>query len=326
MRRATELPGEGDGRPDEILTLGRSTVSANPNGSTETNGGRVTNGARSTNAPKGYPITGAIRAIITVSASHQQQYVGQDVTVTGKLVAEGAGIADASIKLYLASDGLWTNVDMATTSESGEFKFQVQQPSPGTYCFKVVYPGNATYEPSISEEMVVTYVTIPTAITAAATPQQQCVGQDVTVTGRLTAEGAPLADAPVTLYNSEAIAEGVPIAATSTDAAGSYQFTLTEPVATSYVYRVGYAGDSAYAPAQSTDVLVHYATLPAEAAPVKARYSLNLKWYEVLSILLILAGESLLFLGHQLADVAVQAVNVVAIVIVFAVLAILHGE
>ena len=46
--------------------------------------------------------------------------------------------------------------------------------------------------------MVVTFVTKPTTITANADSRQQFIGHDVTITGRLTAEGAALAAVPVT--------------------------------------------------------------------------------------------------------------------------------
>jgi len=115
-----------------------------------------------------------------------------------------------------------------TTSESGGFAFQVQQAPPGTSLFKATYPGDSSYEPSVSAEMVVTYVTTPTAITAAAAPQRQVVGRDVTITGLFTADGTPVADASVTLYNADDVIERVPVATTTTDTESHYQFTVTD--------------------------------------------------------------------------------------------------
>ena len=424
MRRAAELPGDEDGRPDGILTLGRSTdVSTDRDGRTDTDGTRVTDGARGTDALKGRPSTTLVCTTITASAAPRQQLIARDVTITGKLTANGAGIAGALIKLYRDVDGLWTSVGTMTTSESGGFAFQLQQASPGTSRYKAAFPGNAAYEPSVSAEMVVTYVTIPTTITATAAPRQQVVGRDVTITGRLTADGTPVAEASVTLYNADDVIERVLVATTTTDAAGYYQFTLTDTAPSHHTYVVRYPGDSTYArvlsaemvvtyvtipttitataaprqqvvgrdvtitgrltadgaglaampltlyktdatekvlvattttdaagyyqvtltdtaasthvymacaegdstysSAQSTELLVAYTALPAEVPAVKARLVLNLAWYEVLSILLILGGEGLLFAGYRVLGVGVQALNIVAVAVIVVAL---HGE
>ena len=222
--------------------------------------------------PKGRPSTTSVHTTIVASAAPLQQFTGRDVTITGTLTANGAGIAHALIKLYRDVDGLWTRVDQMTTTESGGFAFNVQQASPGTSCYKAAYPGDAAYEPSASTEMVVTYVTIPTTITATASAPQQFTGRDVTITGRLAADGTPVAEAFVTLYNADDIMEPlVPEATTTTDAAGYYQFTLTDTVPAHHTYVVRSSGTAAYEPSASAEIVITYVTLPttitATAAP-----------------------------------------------------------
>jgi|GEM_PF-2338084 hypothetical protein len=96
MRRATELPGEEDGQLDGILTSsGSADASADRDGRTTTDGTRVLDSARGTDALKGRPSTTSVRTTITASAAPRQRVVGRDVTITGKLTADGAGIADA---------------------------------------------------------------------------------------------------------------------------------------------------------------------------------------------------------------------------------------
>jgi membrane protease YdiL (CAAX protease family) len=166
-------------------------------------------------------------------------------------------------------------------------------------------------------------VRAPTTITASASPEHQYVGQDVTITGRLTAVGTPVPEASVTLYNADDSTQRFPVAAALTDAAGYYQFTLAETAATAHVYMVCARGDGTYGSAQSTELLVAYSALPAEAPAVEARRALNLAWSELLPIFLILVGEGLFFAGYQVLGVSVQALNIAAIaVIVVAV----HGE
>ena len=72
-------------------------------------------------------------------------------------------------------------------------------------------------------------------------------------------------------------------------------------------------GNGGYA----VDLLKHRAV---ELAGAKAEIFLNLAWYELLSIFLILAGEGLLFAGYGLAGVIAQEVNLVLIVIAIGVL------
>jgi len=164
-----------------------------------------------------------------------------------------------------------------------------------------------------------------TVITATATPQQQFVGHDVTIAGKLTSGGgADLVAVPVVLYNTDDPANKVRIAATTTDASGHYQFTLTDSVATTHAYTVYARGRSTYSRAQSTEALVTYVKRTRLAPRFKARtVYLGLAWYELLAIFLILAGESLLFAGYPVLCVSVQALNVIAVAVI--VLA-LHGE
>ena len=159
-----------------------------------------------------------------------------DVTITGRLTADGTPVAEAFVTLYNADD-IIELVPVATmsTDAAGNYQFTLTDTVPGHHTYVVHSPGTAAYEPSVSEEVSVTYVTIPTTITAIAAPRQQVVGRDVTITGRLTAEGSGLAALPVTLYKNGPT-EKVPVATATTDAAGNYQFTLTDTAAATHVY------------------------------------------------------------------------------------------
>ncbi len=214
-------------------------------------------------APKGRPSTPLMRTMITASAAPPQQFIGRDITITGTLTANGAGIANALIKLYRDVDGLWTSVGQMTTSESGGFAFKVQQASPGTSRYEAAYPGDAAYEPSVSAEMAVIFVTIPTTITGTASPPQQFIGRDVTITGTLTADGIPVAEAFVTLYNIDDVTEPlVPVSTATTNAAGDYRFALTDTVPGHHTYGVRSSGAAAYEPASSAEIVVTYVTTP----------------------------------------------------------------
>jgi membrane protease YdiL (CAAX protease family) len=156
-----------------------------------------------------------------------------------------------------------------------------------------------------------------TTITAAATPPLQFVGREVTIAGHLTSGGgADMVAVPVVLYNTDDPTNKVRIAATTTDASGRYQFTVTDSVPTTHAYTVYARGRGTYSRAQSTEVLVTYGTRATLASAIRGQAVFNLAWYELLSIFLILAGECLLFAGYNFAGVGVQALNIIAVGII----------
>ena len=170
-----------------------------------------------------------------------------------------------------------------------------------------------------------------TTITATATPQQQFVGHGVTIAGQLTSGGgADLVAVSIVLYNTDDPTNKVRTATTTTDAAGNYQFTLTDSAAITHTYIVCAEGRSKYGRAESTDVRVTYhlvrlrdTTRAALAPAARARTVFNLAWAELLAILLILAGEGLLFAGYRVAGVGVQALN---LVVIFVAIIVLNGD
>ena len=160
-------------------------------------------------------------------------------------------------------------------------------------------------------------VETPTTITATATPPLQLVGHDVTIAGQLTSGGgADMVAVPVVLYNTDDPTNKVRISATTTDASGRYQFTVTDNVVTTHAYTVEARGRSSYSRCESTEVAVAYGTRATVASAAGERTVFNLAWYELLSIFLILAGEGLLFTGHNLAGVGVQALNIIAVAVI----------
>lgn len=133
-------------------------------------------------------------------------------------------------------------------------------------------------------------VETPTTITATATPAQPSVEDDVTIAGHLTSSiGADMVAVPVVLYNTDDPANKVRTA-TTTDAFGRYQFTVTDSVATTLAI-VCAESRSAYSRAQSPEVLVTYHgrrlydTTQATLTPAAwVRTVFDLAWYELLAI------------------------------------------
>src|SRR5665647_97179 len=194
--------------------------------------------------------------------------------------------------------------------------------------FEGAYGTGATYsasERSLVQRRAKGGVT-PTTITATVTPPE-FVGRAFTIAGQLASGGgAHLVGVPVVLYKTDDPTNKVRVATTVTDASGHYQFTLRlfrYGVATTHAYTVCAEGRSKYSRAQSPEVLVtrHFLRLrdvrrTALAPATRTRTGFNLAWYELFSISLILVGEGLLFAGHHLLGVGVQALNIVVVAII----------
>jgi succinate-acetate transporter protein len=246
-----------DSNPYGILTTGEPAPG--PKQQDETGGVEPTHVALEAVDKAGAHASGApVPTSITITATPRQQSVGGDVTVSGQLTAGGELVAGAPVSLYVNGAGFWSKVSERATDVSGSYAFLVKQPTPETRAFKVAYAGSATHQPCMSDEVSVSYVTAPAAITAIASPSEQAVGQNVTIAGRLTAGGEPVAGAPITLFNTDNPAEQIRIAEITTDTSGSYQFKLTDTTPGHHTYVVYTPGTSLYAAAHSPGISVTY--------------------------------------------------------------------
>lgn len=169
-----------------------------------------------------------------------------------------------------------------------------------------------------------------TTITAAPTPREQFVGYAVNISGQLASGGgAHMIGVPVVLYNTDDPKKMVRVAATVTDGTGHYQFTLTDSVATTHSFTVRAEGRGKHSRAESSEVLVKFHRLRLRdigrvALPVaRARTVFNLYRYELISILLILASEGLLFADYRVLGIGLQALNIVWVAVIIVAL---HGE
>ena len=149
-------------------------------------------------------------------------------------------------------------------------------------------------------------VETPTTITATAAPQQPFVGDDVTIAGHLTSDGADIVGVPVVLYNTDDPTNKVRTATTTTDASGRYQFRVTDSVATTHAYIVSAEGHSKNSSAQSTEVLVKYhflrvrdTTRAALAPAARPRTVFNVAWNKLRAIL----HDPIKLETHKLKDV-----------------------
>jgi 5-hydroxyisourate hydrolase-like protein (transthyretin family) len=205
----------------------------------------------------------AIPTTITAAAIPPQQFIGQSVAIKGGLSSNGALLGNVHVTLYNADDVI-ERVSVATTvtDASGAYQFTLSETVPGQHSYVVRALGTGTHASAESALVSVAYVSVPTTITAAVKPGEQCVGHDVTITGRLNAGGAPLTDAPVSLYNADDVAQGASAADTTTDDAGYYQFRVNTITPGRHSYVVHAPAKGKYAPAQSVEIAVAYVAIP----------------------------------------------------------------
>jgi len=249
-----------------ILTSGRPLPAATE-GPRE-NAGPVTSSANGKRELRESSSAASVTTAITATATPGQQVAGNDVTIGGQLTANHAPIAGAPVKLYTEGVDSWSKISETITNDAGNYAFRVQQPTAGWSSFKVVFPGSANYKPSMSDELLITYAAIPTTVTAAAIPQQQLIGGKVAIMGQLSASGAPLGEAYITLFNADDVIERVPVATTKTDASGAYQFTLTETAPGQHAYVVHVPGTGTHASAESALISVAYVAVPTAITAV----------------------------------------------------------
>jgi 5-hydroxyisourate hydrolase-like protein (transthyretin family) len=202
---------------------------------------------------------------LTASMSPQLPYVGQNVTFSGSLTGNGATFSGQPIQLFtVAGSGSYVEVANTTTALNGTYAINFTENASGTYSAEVTYPGNVpkpnsgdpNYLPS-DLQFLVTFVPQPTAIKAQATPNEQTVGKNVTISGTLigASNGAGISAKPLRLYRYDGTT-WISNQTTTTDSSGNFTFNASENATGTFFYVVGYPGDAAFAAADSTAMTI----------------------------------------------------------------------
>ncbi len=211
-------------------------------------------------------VTAAIKTptAITASASTSTTTVGQNFTISGRLTTEGTGLSNQTVTLLTSTDNAtWTSATSTTTNATGNYNFTVSESSAGTHYYRASYAGTSTYASAVSDVVTVAIIPESIALTASASTSTTTVGQNFTISGRLTTEGTGLSNQTVTLLTSTDNATWTSATSTTTNATGNYNFTVSESSAGTHYYRASYAGTSTYASAVSDVVTVAIIPEPA---------------------------------------------------------------
>ena len=178
-----------------------------------------------------------------------------NITIRGALTdsVTGLGIPNATVILNRSTDngGTWSDYSSASTNQGGQYIFDFNETNAttatATYKYNVRFDGTTQYNPSRSSDIAVTWTMTPTTLSATVSPARPSVGQNFTISGRLTADGSPLNATSIALYRwNPATTVWEVNQSTTTNTSGDYLFSINESVTGNYLYASVFAGDNTY--------------------------------------------------------------------------------
>jgi 5-hydroxyisourate hydrolase-like protein (transthyretin family) len=196
---------------------------------------------------------------LSAAANLTTAYVNQNFTINGTLNStDGTAIAGATITLQKNVSGTWQNVtgNTASTTSTGAYGISTSESAAGTYQYRAVYAGNATFGNATSNAVAVTVSRHSTTLSATVSTNVVAVNKPFSINGRLRSGATGLAGATITLQRSTNNATWNNVTSATTSAAGEYQFSRSESSTGTYQYRTVYGGNVTYANATSNVVSV----------------------------------------------------------------------
>ncbi len=182
--------------------------------------------------------------VITVGST-KSVYVGDKVSVYGKLTANGINVANANITIFVDNAKYTT-----TTSQYGNFNIKVTPSSAGNKTVTVIYAGTNAYN-SVNATTTFQAVKKVTNLTIGSTKIAN-VGDNVTVYGKISARNIGL---PYKTLNIKV--NGVQYNVT-TSQYGNYKFSYVPNVLGIYYISVSYAGTNIYTSNRASTFFVAY--------------------------------------------------------------------
>ena len=200
-------------------------------------------------------VTDKASTALTISAPSSAQ-VKQSFLITGQLTANRALSTKCVVLLQRLSRNTWTTITSQTIT--GTYSFSRTETAANTYQYRTIYAGNAPYVSAISPTATVTVtpVKISTALTISA-PSSTQVKQSFSISGQLTANGAPLTKSTVSLQRLNGNTWST---LTSQTVSGTYSFSRTETTANTCLYRTTYTGSAPYVSSTSPTATVTVTT------------------------------------------------------------------
>ena len=166
-------------------------------------------------------------------------YVGDTITISGKLTAANAAVSNAKIFITLNNKNY-----KVITDSSGNYKKTITITSNGKYNIKVTYAGsNGIYNTSASKSFTANKKT--SVITVGST-KSVSVGSSVSVYGKLSAQNIGLSYANVT------ITVGSKKYTVKTSQYGNYNFKFTAATTGNQTITASYGGTNVYSTSKAS--------------------------------------------------------------------------
>jgi len=219
---------------------------------------------------------------LSLAALNTTLPLGKTLNLTGTLKeSQGSkAIPDAFVTIqYSADGGAWSLLGQKITNTTGVYSLDHTPIAAGTYQYRALYAGSATYTASESPVVRVTFSPLPpssaTNITLSALPTSLRIQQTLNLTGvlREVAGGKGIQDAIITIQYSRNGGKWSPLAIETTGVNGTYSDTHTPTMTGTYQYRALYGGNATYASCESPSVSVTVSSLapaPATTLTIKA--------------------------------------------------------
>ncbi|WP_230087745.1 Ig-like domain-containing protein [Alicyclobacillus mali (ex Roth et al. 2021)] len=231
--------------------------------------------------------TGVIGMTLTLTGTPTEVLAGQSATLTGNASESTNGY---ELGIYDETTGQWI------TGGSGQsISATVSQQTPGTHTY-VLYLGTSGGAPIQSSPPVqITWESFQVSIQASPSPAN--IGQTITVSGQVTANGSGVANIPVSL---QASGGNLAAANVTTNAQGQWSTTFSATTAGTYTITASVYGQSSTTTAQVQGATsVTLTATPVSTAPgntsvtLTAQANAPLASNQTLSIVDVTTGQTI---------------------------------
>jgi hypothetical protein len=202
-----------------------------------------------------HAVAAATNTNLSAISSATSSPVLHNITISGALTdsVTGLGIPNANVILSRSTDngGTWSDYSNSSTNELGQYIFNVNETDATNttvlYKYHVRFDGTAQYNASQSNDIAVTWTMISTTLSATVSSARPTVGQNFSISGRLTADGSALNATSIVLYrwNPATTVWGIN-QSTTTNTSGDYLFSINESVTGNNLYASVFAGNNTY--------------------------------------------------------------------------------
>lgn len=222
---------------------------------------------------------------LTINIQQEILEIGGNVTITGNLTIQGQPTQNETVIILNRIKGqtIWENLTTVLTNASGTFQYAWIPTTIETYELMASWQGNETTYPANSTIRTISITKRKSNITINVTPPQIYIGENVTITGKLTPakEGLNITLEYQMLYESPfQFTTWKPLTTVHTNSNGDYFYIWQPETANMYLLRANWLGDNVTAECSNSSGLITVNKLPSnitiKAEPEKITLGANI--------------------------------------------------